>query len=367
MAVFRTDEVQVADEQAVALEQVSSESGSFLTFFSTTIAVFMVSYIVSHFTTVSWVDAVIRYIAVITLPASLVLCVALKPIRSSIVRFSRRKPLAAFGAIIIIFAVATDVYADYIAPHDPESVGVAECESGDTVARKFCGPGAEGAPLGTDNIGRDVLSRLIHGARISMYVGLMTVLIGITIGTVVGIGSAYMGGVFDMVVQRLVDALMGFPPIILALGLMAALGASINNVVIALVVILVPGATRVIRSEALRIKELDYVLASRSIGANPVRIMIQHILPNVAATYIVLMTITLGFAIVVEASLSFLGVGVPEGVPTWGSMLEIGRASIQKQAWLVVFPGIAIAAVVFAVNFLGDGLRDVLDPRLRGR
>ena len=367
MAVFRTDEVQVRAEEAVSLEEASSTSGNFYAFFSATVAVFGLSYIISHFGTVSWLDAVIGYIAAVTLPVVIVLAVALKRARSTILRFSRRKPLAALGAIIIIFAVATDVYADYIAPYDPENVGVAKCESGDKTTRKFCGPGTEGALLGTDNIGRDVLSRLIHGARISMYVGLMTVLVGITIGTVIGISSAYTGGVFDMVVQRLVDALMGFPPIILALGLMAALGASINNVVIALVVILVPGATRVIRSEALRIKELDYILASRSIGSNPLRIMTQHILPNVTATYIVLMTITLGFAIVVEASLSFLGVGVPEGVPTWGSMLEIGRAHIDEQGWLVVFPGVVIALVVFGVNFLGDGLRDVLDPRLRGR
>ena len=277
---------------------------------------------------------------------------------SAVWSFTRRKPLGALGGVIIALAVLLAILAPWVAPHNPEGVGI---------AKKFSPPGTESAPLGTDHIGRDVLSRLIHGARISMYVGVMTVLIGITIGTMVGICSAYWGGVFDMVVQRLVDALMGFPPIILALGLMAALGADINNVIIALVVILVPGATRVVRSEALRIKELDYVLSSRAIGAKPVRIMLSHILPNVAATYIVLMTITLGFAIVVEASLSFLGVGVPEGVATWGSMLEIGREHIHTQTWLVVFPGVMIAAVVFGVNFLGDGLRDVLDPRLRGR
>ena len=272
--------------------------------------------------------------------------------------FTKRKPLGAIGAVIITLAVLLAILAPVVAPHNPEGVGI---------AKKFSPPGTASAPLGTDHIGRDVLSRLVYGARISMYVGVMTVLIGITIGTMVGISSAYIGGVFDMVIQRLVDALMGFPPIILALGLMAALGADINNVIIALVVILVPGATRVVRSEALRIKELDYILASKAIGANPIRVMVRHIMPNVAATYIVLMTITLGFAIVVEASLSFLGVGVPEGTATWGSMLEIGREHIQTQSWLVVFPGIAIAAVVFAVNFLGDGLRDVLDPRLRGR
>ena len=367
MAVFRTDEVQDADLEIASLEQASSISGNLLAFFTATVAVFVVSYIVSHFGTVSWLDLVIGFIAAISLPLMLFMSVALKPVRSTIIRFSRRKPLAAVGAIILILAVTTDVYADYLAPHDPEGVGVAKCETDGQTSRKFCGPGADGAPLGTDNIGRDILSRLIHGARISMYVGLMTVLVGITIGTVIGIGSAYAGGVSDIVVQRLVDALMGFPPIILALGLMAALGASINNVVIALVVILVPGATRVIRSEALRIKELDYILASRAIGANPFRIMMRHMMPNVVATYIVLMTITLGFAIVVEASLSFLGVGVPEGTPTWGGMLNIGRKYMEQQGWLVVFPGVAIALVVFAVNFLGDGLRDVLDPRLRGR
>ena len=282
----------------------------------------------------------------------------LAAVGSAVGSFARRKPLGAIGGVVIILAVMVAILAPWIAPNNPEGVGI---------AKKFSPPGTESAPLGTDHIGRDILSRLIHGARISMYVGVMTVLIGITAGTLVGIFSAYMGGVFDMTVQRLVDALMGFPPIILALGLMAALGADINNVIIALVVILVPGATRVVRSETLRIKELDYILASRAIGTKPVRVMLRHILPNVAATYIVLMTITLGFAIVVEASLSFLGVGVPEGVATWGSMLEIGREHIHTQTWLVVFPGIIIATVVFAVNFLGDGLRDVLDPRLRGR
>ena len=281
--------------------------------------------------------------------------------------FSRRKPLAAIGGAILILAVLMAILAPVIAPYDPQEPGVAKCADGDSTSKKFCGPGTDGALLGTDHIGRDIASRIIYGARVSMYVGIMTVLIGITIGTLVGIGSAYAGGPLDMVIQRLVDALMGFPPIILALGLMAALGASINNVVIALVVILVPGATRVIRSQALSIKELDYTLSARAIGATPLRVMLRHMLPNVLATYIVLMTITLGFAIVVEASLSFLGVGVPPDVATWGSMLEVGREYIQKQSWLVVFPGVAIALVVFAVNFLGDGLRDVLDPRLRGR
>ena len=272
--------------------------------------------------------------------------------------FTRRKPIAAAGGFIVVLAIFVAIFAGVIAPHDPQGIGI---------ATKFSGPGTENALLGTDQLGRDILSRLIHGARVSMYVGVVSVLIGITAGTLIGVGSAYVGGWPDILLQRLIDALMGFPPIILALGLMAALGASTNNVIIALVVILVPGATRVIRSQALSIKELDYTLAARSIGAGPTRIIFRHMLPNVAATYIVLVTLTLGFAIVVEAALSFLGVGIPPDVATWGSMLELGRRNIDTQFWMVVFPGITIAVVVFAVNFLGDGLRDVMDPKLRGR
>ena len=272
--------------------------------------------------------------------------------------FTRRKPIAAVGGFIVLLAVFMAIFAGVIAPHDPQAIGI---------ATKFSGPGTENAILGTDQLGRDILSRLIHGAQVSMYVGIVSVLIGITAGTLIGVGSAYVGGWPDMLLQRLIDALMGFPPIILALGLMAALGASTNNVIIALVVILVPGATRVVRSQALSIKELDYTLAARSIGANSTRIIFRHMLPNVAATYIVLVTLTLGFAIVVEAALSFLGVGIPPDVATWGSMLELGRRNIDTQFWMVVFPGITIALVVFAVNFLGDGLRDVMDPKLRGR
>ena len=278
--------------------------------------------------------------------------------RAGVVDFARRKPVAAVGGVVLAFVIIVAIFAPYIAPHSQEAIAVAE---------KFSGPLVDGAPLGTDQLGRDILSRLIHGARISMYVGVVSTFIGISVGTIFGIASAYIGGKGDLIAQRFVDALMGFPPIILALALMAALGASINNVVIALVVILVPGATRVIRSQALSIKELDYVLAARAIGASSTRIMFRHMLPNVAATYIVLITITIGFSIVVEAALSFLGVGVPPDVATWGSMLELGRRFIDTQSWMVVFPGIAIAVVVFSVNFLGDGLRDYFDPRLKGR
>lgn len=277
----------------------------------------------------------------------------------TLLQFARSKPLGAAGAVVLIAMILVAVLTRFggIAPYNPQQVAVYS---------KFASPGADGL-LGSDQLGRDVLSRVMHGAWLSLKVGLLSVLIGVTAGSLIGIFSAYSGGIIDLTVQRLIDALMAFPPIILALGLMAALGSSDRNVIIALVAILLPGATRVIRSQALSIKELDYTLAARAIGAGPVRIMLRHIMPNVMASYIVLITITLGFAIVVEAALSFLGVGVPPDVPTWGGMLQLGNKYLNTQAWMVVFPGIAIALVVFSVNFLGDALRDTLDPKLRGR
>lgn len=276
---------------------------------------------------------------------------------AALLYFVRRYPLGALGGAILLALILTAIFAPWIAPHDPQET---------SVALQYAPPGSARI-LGGDQLGRDVLSRLIYGARISLSVSLLSVGIGVTAGTLIGIFSAYAGGTVDLVVQRLVDALMAFPPIILALGLMAALGASMNNVVIALVVILLPGTTRVIRSQTLSIKELDYVLAARASSAGSVRIMLRHILPNVAATYIVLSTITLGFAIVVEAALSFLGVGIPPDVPTWGGMLTLGASRyINTAPWLAIFPGIAITLVVFAINLLGDALRDVLDPKLRG-
>ena len=274
-----------------------------------------------------------------------------------IVAFARTKPLGAVSAGIIILTVLTAVFSQFIVPHDPL----------DLAHEPFIAP-QPGALLGADELGRDVLSRIIYGARVSMYVGLMSVIIGITLGTIIGILSAYVGGVLDLAIQRVVDSLMAFPAIIMALGLTAALGPSINNIVAALVVILMPGAIRVIRSQVLSIKELDYTLAAQAIGARPWRIMLRHIMPNVTASYIVLSTITLGLAIIIEASLTFLGVGVSPDIPTWGGMLTEGAQKYIRTAWwLAVFPGVAISVVVFSINFLGDALRDTLDPRLRGR
>ncbi len=274
-----------------------------------------------------------------------------------VVRFVRRKPLGAFGAAIALILVVVAVFAPFIATHDP-----AETNG----ALVYAPPGSQ-LLLGGDQLGRDVFSRLVYGARISLYAGLLSAFIGATIGMVVGVASVHFGGKTDLIVQRLIDTMMAFPPLILAIAIMAALGASLNNVVIALSIAYIPNAARVLRSQALVVKEMDYILAARAIGAGHARIIFRCMIPNCLALYIVLVSVFLGTAIVAEATLSFLGIGVPPDVPSWGGMLNgAAQTYVHLAPWLGVFPGLAIAIVVFAWNLLGDALRDVLDPRLRG-
>ena len=274
----------------------------------------------------------------------------------NLVKFSKDKPLGAFGGTVAILLIIIAFAAPLVATHDPEI----------TDYRAVLADPSTEMLLGGDQLGRDVFSRLVYGTRISLLVGILSVLFGVTIGLAVGLVSGYFGGRVDLGVQRIMDAVMAFPALIMALSIMAVMGASIVNVIIALAVIFVPGAARTIRSQALSIKETDYVLAARAIGVTDLRIMVRHMAPNLAATYIVLATISLGWAIVVEASLSFLGVGVPPNVPTWGGMLTGATKYVETAWWVAVFPGLAIAVVVFAWNLLGDALRDVLDPKLRG-
>ena len=271
--------------------------------------------------------------------------------------FFSRQPLGAFGATAFFLILVCAVYAPLIATDDPRSTNVKFV---------FAPPGPD-VWLGGDQLGRDVYSRLVHGAVISMRVGILSVTFGITAGFFLGIISAYLGGWLDLLFQRVVDAVQAFPFLLLALAIVAARGGSESNVIIALTVVFIPGAARTIRSQALSIKETDYVLAARAVGANPFRIILCHISPNCIATYIVLATLTLGIAIIAEASLSFLGVGIPPDIPSWGGMLT-GAAQnyVEVAPWLGVFPGLIIAIVVFSANLLGDSLRDVLDPRLRG-
>ena len=272
-------------------------------------------------------------------------------------RFVRGKPLGAIGGAIVVALALVAILAPVLTPYDPRSTPASPRQSPD--GEYF---------LGTDSIGRDVLSRLIFGARISLYVGLGSVLVGITASFIIGVSLSYAGGIVDMAAQRVVDALMSLPGLLIALAIMAVVTASMNTVILAIVIGMIAPVIRTVRSQVLSLKELDYVTAARAIGASPNRIVLRHIVPNCFATYLVLATYYLGFAIIIEASLSFLGVGTPPDEPSWGGMLvEASRAHVKSGPWLAIFPGLALFVVVMGFNLLGDALRDVLDPRLRGR
>jgi peptide/nickel transport system permease protein len=270
-------------------------------------------------------------------------------------RLVARQPLGTVGGVIVLVLVITAVLAPRLAPHGAKETGFAP----------YVPPGRE-FPLGTDHLGRDLLSRVIFGARLSLYVGLTSVLFGVTLGALWGVVTAYFGGVADTTSQRAVDTLMALPPIVLALSLMAALGQSVNNVILALTILLIPTASRTLRSLTLSIRESPYVEAARAAGCPHRRVIAMHVLPNVLATYIVLVTVNVSYAIVVEASLSFLGLGAPPDEPSWGAMLTAGTQAIEQAPWMFLFPGLAISLTVFGLNLLGDAIRDLTDPRLRG-
>ncbi len=273
-----------------------------------------------------------------------------------VLRFVRRKPLGALGGAVLLLLPLVALLAPLIAPHDPVALNV---------PNRLKPPGPE-FWLGTDTLGRDSFSRIIFGARVSLYVGLVSVSLGSVVGIVLGVTSGYLGGRFDLLVQRAVDAAMGFPPLVLALILVVGLGPSLHSVTIAIGINLIPRVTRVSRSSTLAIKAEQYVLAANAIGCSALRVMTQHVVPNSLAPVFVLATGYLGTAIVAEASLSFLGLGVPPPQPTWGGMLEMAaKGYLEAAPWLAIYPGGALAVVAFAFALLGDALRDVLDPRLR--
>jgi peptide/nickel transport system permease protein len=280
----------------------------------------------------------------------------------AIARFSRRKPLGALGGLIVLALLAMALLASVISPYDPRQI-IREANNRVPV---YVAPGSVYL-LGTDHVGRDVLSRIIYGARISLYVGFGAVLIGVTGWFVVGLVSAYVGGVVDLIVQRIVDAMMAVPGLVIVLAIMAVLGSSLNNVIIAIVIGMLAPVIRTVRSQVLSVKEMEYIIAARAIGAPSGRIIVRHVMPNCLAIYLILATYYLGFSIIIEASLSFLGVGVPPDVPSWGGMLTAAaQGHVTRAPWAGIFPGLAIFIAVLGFNLLGDALRDVLEPRLRG-
>ena len=270
--------------------------------------------------------------------------------------FLRRKPLGTIGALMLLAMVLIGLLAPVLAPYDR-----LEFHSNDT----FRSPDST-YWLGTDDKGRDILSRIMYGAQISLKVGAIAVGLGTTFGLLVGLISGYIGGKLDFFAQRVVDSFQAFPALFLALAVTTALGRSVLNVGIALAIVTWPVATRVIRSSVLAQKGVMYVEAARAVGAQTPRILFRHILPNVASIYIVLATAGLAQAILVEASLSFLGVGVPPPEPSWGAMLLEAQRQAVRAPWMAIFPGIAISIAVFGFSLFGDALRDYLDPRLRG-
>ncbi|MGH8068639.1 MAG: ABC transporter permease [Candidatus Entotheonellia bacterium] len=280
----------------------------------------------------------------------------------AVARFSKQKPLGAVGGLIVLALLVMALLAPVISPYDPRQI-IREANNRVPV---YVAPGSAYL-LGTDHVGRDILSRIIHGARISLYVGVGAVLIGVTGWFVVGMVSAYAGGAVDLIVQRVVDAMLAVPGLIIVLAIMAVLGSSLNNVIIAIVIGMLAPVVRTVRSQVLSMKEMEYIVAARAIGAPSARIIMRHLMPNCLAIYLILATYYLGFSIIIEASLSFLGVGVPPDVPSWGGMLTAAaQGHVTKAPWAGIFPGLAIFIAVLGFNLLGDALRDALEPRLRG-
>ncbi len=270
--------------------------------------------------------------------------------------FMRRYPLGAIGAFIVIAFVLTAIFADFIAPIDPTA----------TNAKYSLARPSSMFWLGADFMGRDMFSRIVHGARISLAVGVGATGLGGIIGIVVGLASGYLGGWVDLALQRLMDIMQALPLLVMAIIMAASLGPSLRNTIIAIAIPLVPSVARVVRSATLSLREQPFIEAARAVGMSEFRIAVRHLLPNTLAPLIVLATAQLGSAILVEASLSFLGLGVPEPHPSWGRMLSESAAEYVRTApWLVIWPGVAISLTVFGTNLLGDALRDLLDPRQR--
>jgi peptide/nickel transport system permease protein len=270
--------------------------------------------------------------------------------------FVRSELLATLGIALVLVMSLTGIFAELIAPYNPTANDFGAMMEAPSWTHL----------LGTDQFGRDLLSRIIYGARTAMIVGLSSALVGGTCGLVLGVGSAYFGGHTDLILQRLFDILMAFPLIIMALAVVAIFGTGVENVIIAITIPLIPRCARVVRSSALAIREVPYVDAARALGFGHLRIILVHMVPNVMAPFLIMVTAFVGQAILAEASLSYLGLGVQEPVPAWGLMLQGGAEEFATSApWIAIFPGLAIVFSVLGINLVGDALRDHLDPKLR--
>jgi peptide/nickel transport system permease protein len=267
-----------------------------------------------------------------------------------------RNPIGIIGAIIVLAVIIMAAFAPLIAPYDPSS----------QKSKRLLSPSWENL-MGTDELGRDTFSRIVFGARVSLQVGIIAVLFALVIGCLLGVASGYFGGRVDSLLMRVVDIMFAFPGLVLAIVIAGLLGASRNNAMIAIGVIYAPAFARVVRSAVLSVMSEPYMEAGRVIGSGSLRLIRLHLLPNIMAPLIVMTTVYLSSAILSEAALSFLGLGTQPPEPSWGGMLNAARMFMERSPWMAIFPGVAIMLIVMGFNFLGDGLRDILDPRLQER
>ena len=281
-----------------------------------------------------------------------------QPFMSKIKEFGRKQPLGAAGLIIVLIMIFASIFAPLLTPYDPEA---------NAFEHMLTAPNTSFL-LGTDQFGRDILTRIIYGAQTALFVGFTAAFIGATIGLVLGVASAFFGGKFDLIFQRIMDVFMAFPLIILALAVVSIFGTGIQNVIIAITIPFIPRCARVVRSSALAIREIPYIDAARANGFSNARIILRHMVPNVMAPFLIMITAFVGQAILLEASLSYLGLGVQEPVPAWGLMLQGGAEEyVESAPWVAIWPGVAISLAVFGFNLFGDSVRDMLDPKLRSQ
>jgi peptide/nickel transport system permease protein len=262
---------------------------------------------------------------------------------------------AAASLVALLFLVA--LLAPLISPHDPLAVNADDA---------YLPPLQPGHLLGTDELGRDLLSRTLWGARVSLPVAFVAVAVGLVLGGLIGLLSGYRGGLTDLLLMRLVDAILAFPGLILAIAIVAGLGPGLQNAMIAIGIVAIPVYARLVRAQVLQLKQMDFIVATRSVGASPLRLVFRHLVPNLLNPVIVQVSLSAGFAILAEATLSFLGLGAQVPTPDWGQMINSGARFLGNDPWLAIVPGLGISISVYAFNFLGDALRDALDPRLRG-
>ena len=279
-----------------------------------------------------------------------------KPWPQVVAKLARRQPLGAFGFCIVVIMLLLSVFAEFVTVYDPEL----------NAFEVMLTPPGDQFFLGTDQFGRDVLTRIIFGARTALLVGFSAAFLGASAGLVLGVASAYFGNTFDLLFQRVMDVFLAFPLIIMALAIVSIFGPGLENVIIAITIPFIPQCARVVRSNALAIREIPYVDAARALGFGHARIILRHMVPNVMAPFLIMLSTFVAHAILLEASLSYLGLGVQEPTPAWGLMLQGGAEEYAESApWMAIWPGIAISLAVFGFNLFGDALRDVLDPKLR--